>query len=444
MARAPEVIILAAVHGAGDAGRSSPREVGAPAELPAIRAGRLHSVDGDSCTATGRACWTGSRCWRASSTPRRSGERGRGGSRLALGVAGRCVAARGRRARALPGQRRRLAPRAVLAALAGRAGAGVGRGGGDAELRLPRIARRRARRRRARGGGRRASRRSRAIRWPSPRCSACRAARPSAWCSAQLFGLGAAAPARRSASPPSPSRARCWRRGAVYLIAAVRGRPVHPDPAAGRRDRRHLLLLGHHRADLARGHQPAGRRRPLAARQLAPDPARRARRSSPSWPLAGFWPDPAARARAQPARPGRGGGEQLGVDAARLKRRVFAGGRAADRQRGGLRGADRLRGLDRAPRAARMLLGPDNRLLVPDRAAGRRRSSCSPPTRWRATSWPRPSCRWASSRRSAARRSSSTCCARGTGPACDAPLVEFATWPSPIRRRSGDARAASA
>ena len=44
---------------------------------------------------------------------------------------------------------------------------------------------------------------------------------------------------------------------------------------------------------------------------------------------------------------------QLGVDAERLKRRVFAGAALLTGSVGGLRGADRLRRADRAARAAR-------------------------------------------------------------------------------------------
>ena len=62
--------------------------------------------------------------------------------------------------------------------------------------------------------------------------------------------------------------------------------------APGRGDRRHLLLLGHHRADLDRGLRPAGRCHPLAARQSRAHPAAAA--------SAVFAPRGRARALARP------------------------------------------------------------------------------------------------------------------------------------------------
>ena len=54
--------------------------------------------------------------------------------------------------------------------------------------------------------------------------------------------------------------------GAVYLSPRVRG-GLPSTPPAGRGHRGHLLLVRDHGADLAGGHQPAGRHHPVAAGQ---------------------------------------------------------------------------------------------------------------------------------------------------------------------------------
>ena len=186
-----------------------------------------------------------------------------------------------------------------------------------------------------------------------------------------------------------------------------------PDPhaAAGRRDRRHLLLLGDHRAHLDRGLQPAGRRHPLAARQPAPIPAGLAgglRGAGRRRVLARPRP---ARASSTCSRSARRPRCSSASTPSAAQAPVFAGAALLTGSGGGLHGADRLRGAGRAACAAGDARAGQPR-AGPDGAAGRRRlparrRHARPQHRSR-----RPSCRWASSPRSAARRSSSTCCAR--------------------------------
>ena len=267
VARAPEVIILADHStGASTAGRSAPEKWKRLTSVPAIQAGRLHSADLAILHRYGPRVPEGLETARAlhpsrgvpvspAATARRS----------SLGVAGR-HSARRHRARALRGQR---------AALAAGGGAGAGR----------------PRRRRVGGVDRHAA------------ACACRASSRPSWPGARWRWPGVGVP---GADPQSAGRAgragRVERRGlrrgagpdlrpravalarrsalaafafagalmaaaAVYLIAVGPRRAVDPDAAAGRRDRRHLLHLGDHRADLRHGLQPPGRRHPLAARQ---------------------------------------------------------------------------------------------------------------------------------------------------------------------------------
>ena len=101
----------------------------------------------------------------------------------------------------------------------------------------------------------RASRPSRAIPWPSPPCSACRAAPPSAWCSDSCSG--SARPAGRAGARRLRLRGRAGRGRRRLPDRVRRGRAARPRPAAGRGHRGHLLLLGHHGADLAGGRRTA-------------------------------------------------------------------------------------------------------------------------------------------------------------------------------------------
>jgi hypothetical protein len=97
--------------------------------------------------------------------------------------------------------------------------------------------------------------------------------------------------------------------------------------------------------------------------------------------------------------------QQLGVDAERVKRRVFAGAALRPR-RWFLRGSYRLRGTDRA-QVIRMLVGPDNRVVIPAAVLGGSCLLLLADTIARNVVAP-PELRSASSPRTAERRSSST------------------------------------
>ena len=222
MARAPEVIILADHStGASTAGRAAPEKWQRLISVPAIQAGRLHSADlsilhrygprvpdgletlarfdpsrGVSVSPARRLALRRSACWASfwSPSPR---------SRSSSGSAG-------------------LSPRAVARALAGRAGAESVESIVTLQLRLPRVLAA------VLAGGALAvagvafqglTRNPLAepavlgvssgaafgvVLGPDLRPRACRFCRRSAW-------------------PPSRSPARCWRRRAVYLIAVVPG-----------------------------------------------------------------------------------------------------------------------------------------------------------------------------------------------------------------------------
>ena len=274
VARAPEVIILADHStGTSTAGRAAPEKWKRLTSVPAIQAGRLHSAD-LSILAPLRSARAG----RARDARARHPSRGVSVSAarrlaLALGVLA-AVLLGGRRGRAVRGQRAG-SRRAAVARGAGRAG----------RRRIGRVDRRRCScacraswRRSLAGGalavagvafqGAHAQPAGRAR-----RCSACRAARPSAWCSAQILGLQLTflAGARRG-HVRVRRRAHGGGRGLPDRRGA--GRAVDPDAAAGRRHRRHLLHLRDHRAHLGHGLQPAGRHHPLAARQPGADPGR--------------------------------------------------------------------------------------------------------------------------------------------------------------------------
>ena len=190
---------MLASHGAGTGPVGARASGSASPGLPAISArAPPHGRRRPPASLRPARAWTGSSCSRASSIPRPSTRRPRDDpAALRLGRAARGAARRAR-------PRGRASSRWLRSSSAARAvppGDGA-RGAHRARrarawtqvvvlsLRLPRIAGRRcspAARSRWRA---RASRPSRAIRSPSPRCSASRAAPRSAWCVAQVFGLG--------------------------------------------------------------------------------------------------------------------------------------------------------------------------------------------------------------------------------------------------------------
>ena len=236
-----------------------------------------------------------------------AGDRGRA-RRLFVGSAARAARRRAGRAHR-PNQGSRSGRGAEPAAAAHRGGAPGGRRAGGGGRRVPGPHAQPA----GRALGARRVERRRVRRDRAPRSSG-----------------SAAASWRRSAWPPSPSRARCVAGAAVYLIASRAGRAARPHPAAGRRDRRHLLLLGHHRAHLGRGLQPAGRRGALAARQSGPDRARPAWPSSRRSPAGRFWLVIGAARRLNLLALGEEAAQQLGVDAERRQAPRVRGRRPAD------------------------------------------------------------------------------------------------------------------
>ena len=89
-----------------------------------------------------------------------------------------------------------------------------------------------------------------------------------------------------------------------------------------------------------------------------------------AWPLVGLW---LVVGQARPLNLlalGEEGAQQLGVDAERLKRRVFAGAALADVRGGGLRRAHRLRRADRAAGASGCSAGRTTAWSIPTAVLG--------------------------------------------------------------------------
>ena len=123
---------------------------------------------------------------------------------------------------------------------------------------------------------------------------------------------------------------------------------------------------------------------------LGADPARRARSCSRRSPPLGFWLVLGQARELNVLALGEEAAAQLGVNAERLKLRIFVGAALLTASAVAFAGPIGFVGLI-VPHLLRGALGQDNRLLVPAALRRRRARSCCSPTRWRATSSRRPS-----------------------------------------------------